>query len=201
MVFSPEWVRKWVRSLIHFLRPTFSRQKRKKRPEISRFQVFYGCGGRTRTCGLRVMSCSETPIPCNARISRIFYPRKSRKTRRPSVFVPRPTSGLSRKWVGIWVRADSSVSRNEPLKQRRGFFSSALHNINPCNSTKRIPALDVSLVPKRYPIYLKSIKFHPMSTHLEDKHCLPLVHNNSRRFSFRSPTLLPALQHRKGSMA
>ena len=54
--FSPEWVKTWVCSSPQILRPTFSRRKRKKRPEISRFQVFYGCGGRTRTCGLRVMS-------------------------------------------------------------------------------------------------------------------------------------------------
>ena len=120
--FSPEWVKTWVCSSPQILRSTFSCQKRKKRPEISRFQVFYGCGGRTRTCGLRVMSCSEAPIPCNARISRIFYPRKLRKTRRPTVFTPRLTNELSRKWVGIWVRADSGSSRNEPLKQRRGFF-------------------------------------------------------------------------------
>ena len=124
-IFSPEWVKTWVGSLTHFLRPTFPRQKRKKRPEISRFQVFYGCGGRTRTCGLRVMSCSEAPIPCNARVSRIFLPRKSRKTRRPDEFAPRPSSGLSRKWVGFWVRADWGVSRNGTLNQRRGFFSSA----------------------------------------------------------------------------
>ena len=125
VIFSPEWVKKWVRSSPHFLRSTFPRQKRKKRPEISRFQVFYGCGGRTRTCGLRVMSCSEALIPCNAMVSRIFYPRKSGKTRRPNEFAPRLTRGLSRKWVGIWVRADSGNSRNGPLKQRRGFFSSA----------------------------------------------------------------------------
>ena len=106
-IFSPEWVKTWVVTLHQILRPTFSRQKRKKRPEISRFQVFYGCGGRTRTCGLRVMSCSEAPIPCDARVSRLFYPQKSGKTRRPNEFAPRPTSGLSRKWVGIWVRADS----------------------------------------------------------------------------------------------
>ena len=55
-------------------------------------------------------------------VSRIFYPRKTRKTRRPDEFVPRRRSELSRKWVGIWVRADSGVSRNEPLNQRRGFF-------------------------------------------------------------------------------
>ena len=123
-IFSPVWVRTWVGSLPHFLRPTFPRQKRKKRPEIVRFQVFYGCGGRTRTCGLRVMSCSEAPSPCNARVSRIFHPRKTGKTRRPDEFAPRLTSGLSRKWVGIWVRADSGNSRNGPLNQRRGFFSS-----------------------------------------------------------------------------
>ena len=55
-------------------------------------------------------------------VSRIFYPRKTGKTRRPTVFVPRHKSGLSRKWVGLWVSADWGVSRNEPLKQRRGFF-------------------------------------------------------------------------------
>ena len=121
-IFSPVWVRKWVGSLTHFSRPTFSRQKQKKRPKISRFQVFYGCGGRTRTCGLRVMSCSEAPIHCNARVSRIFYPRKTGKTRRPNSFAPRLTIGLSRKWVEIWVRADTSNSRNGPLNQRRGFF-------------------------------------------------------------------------------
>ena len=122
VIFSPEWVKTWVGSLTHFLRPTFSRQKQKKRPEISRFQVFYGCGGRTRTCGLRVMSCSEASIHCNARVSLLFCPQKSGKTRRPSEFAPRLINGLSRKWVGIWVRADSGSSRNEPLKQRRGFF-------------------------------------------------------------------------------
>ena len=89
---------------------------------IPRFQVFYGCGGRTRTCGLRVMSCSEASILCNARVSRLFYPQKTEKTRRPNKFAPRHKSVLSRKWVGIWVRADEGVSRNEPLKQRRGFF-------------------------------------------------------------------------------
>ena len=68
------------------------------------------------------MSCSEALIHCNARISRLFHPRKPGKTRRPTEFAPRITSGLSRKWVGIWVRADSGSSRNEPLKQRRGFF-------------------------------------------------------------------------------
>ena len=124
-IFSPEWVKKWVKNLTHFLRPTFSHQKRKKRPEVSRFQVFYGCGGRTRTCGLRVMSCSETPIPCNARVSRIFHPRKTGKTRRPTEFAPQLSRRLSRKWVGIWVRANRGSSRNELLKQRRGFFSSA----------------------------------------------------------------------------
>ena len=103
----------------------FPSEKRKKRPEISRFQVFYGCGGRTRTCGLRVMSCSEAPIPYTTRVSRIFYPQKSRKTRRPDEFAPRFTSGLSQKWVKIWVGADSGVSGNGPLNQRRGFFSSA----------------------------------------------------------------------------
>ena len=124
-LFSPEWVRKWVGSLTHFLRSTFPLQKRKKKPEISRFQVFYGCGGRTRTCGLRVMSCSEAPIPCNARVLRLLSPRKSRKTRRPDEFAPRLTDELSRKWVGIWVSADSGNSRNGPLNQRRGFFFSA----------------------------------------------------------------------------
>ena len=123
--FSPEWVKTWVGSLTHFFDPTFPRRKRKKRPEISRFQVFYGCGSRTRTCGLRVMSCSDAPIPCNARVSRIFYPRKPRKTRRPTAFAPRPMNELSRKWVGFWVRANEGVSRNESLNQRRGFFSSA----------------------------------------------------------------------------
>ena len=68
-LFSPEWVKKWVRSLTHFLRPTFSHQKRKKRPEIVRFQVFYGCGGRTRTCGLRVMS----PTSCQLLHAAIYY--------------------------------------------------------------------------------------------------------------------------------
>ena len=106
----------------------FFRRKRKKRPEIVRFQVFYGCGGRTRTCGLRVMSCSEPLIPCNARVSRIFYPRKSGKTRRPDEFAPHSTNELSRKWVGIWVSADEGVSRNGTLNQRRGFFP--LHD--PC---------------------------------------------------------------------
>jgi len=123
--FSPEWVRIWVCSSAQILRPSFSPQKRKKRPEIPRFQVFYGCGGRTRTCGLRVMSCSEAPNPCDTRVSCIFHPRKSGKTRRPNEFAPRLTSGLSRKWVGIWVRADSGISRNGPLKQRREFFYSA----------------------------------------------------------------------------
>ena len=126
MVFSPEWVKTWVCSSTQILRPTFPRQKRKKRPEIERFQVFYGCGGRTRTCGLRVMSCSEAPSPCNARVSRLIYPRKAGKTRRPDEFAPQRTNELSRKWVGIWVRADEGVSRNEPLKQRRGF--SSLHD-------------------------------------------------------------------------
>ena len=116
--FSPEWVRIWVGSLLQILRPTFSRRKRKKRPEISRFQVFYGCGGRTRTCGLRVMSCSEASIPCTAKVLHLFCPRKSGKTRRPEEFAPRRRNGLSRKWVGIWVRADSGVSRNGTLKQR-----------------------------------------------------------------------------------
>ena len=51
-----------------------------------------------------------------------ILPSKIGKTRRPNEFAPRLTRGLSRKWVGIWVRADSGVSRNEPLKQRRGFF-------------------------------------------------------------------------------
>ena len=124
--FSPEWVRIWVGSLLQILRPTFSRRKRKKRPEIERFQVFYGCGGRTRTCGLRVMSYSEASIHCTARVLRLFYHRKLGKTRRPDKFVPRPTSELSRKWVGIWVRADSGVSRNWTLNQRRGFFSSVM---------------------------------------------------------------------------
>ena len=68
------------------------------------------------------MSYSEAPIPCDARVSRMFYPRNSGKTRRPKEFVPRRRNGLSRKWVGIWVSADWGVSRNEPLKQRRGFF-------------------------------------------------------------------------------
>ena len=131
MVFSPEWVKTWVCSSAQILHPTFPRQKRKKRPEISRFQVFYGCGGRTRTCGLRVMSCSEAPIPWNAWVSRLFYPRKLGETRRPTEFAPRLTRGLSRKWVGIWVRADSGVSRSEPLKQRRGHsFSSASSSPN-----------------------------------------------------------------------
>ena len=100
---SPEWVRIWVCSSAQILRPSFSPQKRKKRPEISRFQVFYGCGGRTRTCGLRVMSCSEAPIPCSAMVSRIFYPRKSRKTRRPSEFASRLSNGHSPEWVSGWV--------------------------------------------------------------------------------------------------
>ena len=121
--FSPEWVKTWVCSSPQILRSTFSRQKRKKRPEISRFQVFYGCGGRTRPCGLRVMSCSEASIPCNARVSRLFSPRKSRKTRRPSVFTPRLTNGLSRKWVGIWVRADSECIKEWSAETKKRIFS------------------------------------------------------------------------------
>ena len=128
---SPEWVKTWVCSSPQILHPTFSPQKRKKRPEISRFQVFYGCGGRTRTCGLRVMSCSEVPIPCIAMVSRIFCPLKSGKTRRSDEFAPRLTSGLSRKRVGIWVSADWGVSKNGPLKQRRGHsVSSAISSPN-----------------------------------------------------------------------
>jgi len=41
-IFSPEWVKTWVGSLPKILHPTISLQKRKKRPEIERFQVFYG---------------------------------------------------------------------------------------------------------------------------------------------------------------
>ena len=51
-----------------------------------------------------------------------FTPRKSRKPRRPNEFAPRPTSGHSRKWVGIWVSADEGSSRIRPLYQRREFF-------------------------------------------------------------------------------
>ena len=68
------------------------------------------------------MSCSEAPIPCGARISRLFYPRKLGKTRMADEFVPHSSNGLSRKWVGIWVRADSGSSRNGTLNQRREFF-------------------------------------------------------------------------------
>ena len=120
--FSPEWVKTWVCSSPQILRPTFPHQKRKKRPEIPRFQVFYGCGGRTRTCGLRVMSCSEAPNYCNAWVSRLFYPRKSEKTRRPNEFAPRPTSGLSRKWVGIWVRADSGCIKKWYTESKKRSF-------------------------------------------------------------------------------
>ena len=89
--------------------------------DVSKLVANHGCGGRTRTCGLRVMSCSEAPIPWNAWVSRLFYPRKLGETRRPTEFAPRLTRGLSRKWVGIWVSADSGNSRNVPLNQRRGF--------------------------------------------------------------------------------
>ena len=45
---SLEWVKTWACSSAQIFRLAFSFQKREKRPEISRFQVFYGCGGRTR---------------------------------------------------------------------------------------------------------------------------------------------------------
>ena len=96
--------------------PPKSKKKRLIRTEST---SFYGCGGRTRTCGLRVMSCSEAPIPCNARVLRILYPQKSRKTRRPTVFIPRPTNGLLRKWVGIWVRENQASQQMRRYRQRR----------------------------------------------------------------------------------
>ena len=68
------------------------------------------------------MSCSEALIPCNARVSRIFHPRKSRKTRRPDMFAPRRRIGLSRKWVGIWVRADSGCIKKWDAETKKRIF-------------------------------------------------------------------------------
>ena len=128
--FSPEWVRIWVGSLLQILRPTFSRRKRKKRPEISRFQVFYGCGGRTRTCGLRVMSCSEAPIPCSATVSVTFWHQKRPKPGgqplcSKAIFHANG-SNLGRKWVrqkATRNAADAMLIKEKSLS----IFSSALY--------------------------------------------------------------------------
>jgi len=46
--------------------------------------------GRCPVCDFwEIMSYSEAPIPCNARVSRLIYPRKAGKTRRPDEFAPR----------------------------------------------------------------------------------------------------------------
>ena len=50
------WVTVWVSGVSWKCRPTFDRQNKRKSPEILRFQDVYGCGGRTRTYDLRVMS-------------------------------------------------------------------------------------------------------------------------------------------------
>ena len=121
--FSPEWVKKWGGSLTHFLRSAFSRQKRIKDLKSHDFRSFMVAAAGLEISGRPVMSCSEALIPCNARVSPLFYPRKSVKTRRPSEFAPRHKSGLSRKWVGIWGRADSGSSRNGTLNQRRAVIS------------------------------------------------------------------------------
>ena len=49
----PVWVSVWVREN---RRASYQTKKCEKSPEILRFQDFSGCGGRTRTYGLRVMS-------------------------------------------------------------------------------------------------------------------------------------------------
>ena len=50
------WVRVWVSGFSRNYRPTFEHRNKRKSPEILRFQDFFGCGGRTRTYDLRVMS-------------------------------------------------------------------------------------------------------------------------------------------------
>jgi len=51
----PEYVRKVLESVI--LRFLITAKRLEKSPETDRFQDFSGCGGKTRTYGLRVMSC------------------------------------------------------------------------------------------------------------------------------------------------
>ena len=55
----PVWVSVWVREN---RRASYQTKKREKSPEILRFQDFSGCGGRTRTYGLRVMRQSQAQI-------------------------------------------------------------------------------------------------------------------------------------------
>ena len=50
------WVTVWVSGIPRKFRPTFRCRNKRKSPEIFRFQDFFGCGGRTRTYDLRVMS-------------------------------------------------------------------------------------------------------------------------------------------------
>ena len=56
----PEWVRKVLESVI--LRFLISVKRLEKSPETDWFQDFSGCGGRTRTYGLRVMRQSQAQI-------------------------------------------------------------------------------------------------------------------------------------------
>ena len=56
----PEWVRKVLESVI--LRFLITAKRLEKSPETDRFQDFSGCGGRTRTYGLRVMRQSQAQI-------------------------------------------------------------------------------------------------------------------------------------------
>ena len=56
----PEWVRKVLESVI--LRFLISVKRLEKSPEAGWFQDFSGCGGRTRTYGLRVMRQSQAQI-------------------------------------------------------------------------------------------------------------------------------------------
>ena len=56
----PEWVRKVLESVI--LRFLIFVKRLEKSPETDWFQDFSGCGGRTRTYGLRVMRQSQAQI-------------------------------------------------------------------------------------------------------------------------------------------
>ena len=53
----PVWVSVWVRKNSE---QVIGQKKCEKSPEILRFQDFSGCGGRTRTYGLRVMSSKQS---------------------------------------------------------------------------------------------------------------------------------------------